>query len=73
MIQALLFSNGFTSAYRSARSFAVHMIGNIMEPRMMGHRLGITTLVVSLRLGITARSGCFVRSFDQRLRPDGNH
>ncbi len=50
MIQALLF-NGFTSAYWSARSFG-GPYGDWQHygsHGMMGHRLGMSTLVVFLR------------------------
>ncbi|MEA5720394.1 hypothetical protein ONQ97_26380, partial [Salmonella enterica subsp. enterica serovar Virginia] len=43
-------SNGFYECVLVGALFlVVHMvIGNIMEPRMMGHRLGMSTLVVFL-------------------------
>ncbi len=52
MIQALLFNGFEVLRTGQARSFGVvHMvIGSIMEPRMMGHRLGMSTLVVLLSL-----------------------
>ncbi|ENB2030801.1 AI-2E family transporter [Salmonella enterica] len=51
MIQALLFNGFYECVLVGALFLVVHMvIGNIMEPRMMGHRLGMSTLVVFLSL-----------------------
>ena len=51
MIQALLFNGVYECLLVGALFLIVHMvIGNIMEPRMMGHRLGMSTLVVFLSL-----------------------
>ncbi|HFZ8994649.1 TPA: AI-2E family transporter [Citrobacter freundii] len=51
MIQALLFNGVYECLMVGILFLAVHMIiGNIMEPRMMGHRLGMSTLVVFLSL-----------------------
>jgi predicted PurR-regulated permease PerM len=51
MIQAFLF-NGFYECMMVGGLFlVVHMVlGNIVEPRMMGHRLGMSTMVVFLSL-----------------------
>ena len=51
MIQALLFNGYYECLLVGALFLVVHMIiGNILEPRMMGHRLGMSTLVVFLSL-----------------------
>ncbi len=51
MIQALLFNGVYECVLVGSLFLVVHMvIGNIMEPRMMGHRLGMSTLVVFLSL-----------------------
>ncbi|WP_437889477.1 AI-2E family transporter [Phytobacter sp. V91] len=51
MIQALLFNGLYECVLVGSLFLVVHMvIGNIMEPRMMGHRLGMSTLVVFLSL-----------------------
>ena len=51
MIQALLFNGFYECLLVGALFLVVHMIiGNILEPRMMGHRLGMSTLVVFLSL-----------------------
>ncbi len=51
MIQVLLFNGIYECILVGALFLVVHMvIGNILEPRMMGHRLGMSTLVVFLSL-----------------------
>ncbi|MGK9174939.1 AI-2E family transporter [Yokenella regensburgei] len=51
MLQALLFNGVYECVLVGSLFLIVHMvIGNIMEPRMMGHRLGMSTLVVFLSL-----------------------
>ncbi|ANI80868.1 AI-2E family transporter [Kosakonia oryzae] len=51
MIQALLFNGAYECLLVGVLFLVVHMvIGNILEPRMMGHRLGMSTLVVFLSL-----------------------
>ncbi len=51
MIQVLLFNGIYECILVGALFLVVHMvIGNILEPRMMGHRLGMSTMVVFLSL-----------------------
>ncbi|WP_348253602.1 AI-2E family transporter, partial [Salmonella enterica] len=51
MILALLFNVFYECVLVGAVFLVVHMVvGNIMKPRMMGHRLGVSTLVVFLSL-----------------------
>ncbi|EET3375890.1 AI-2E family transporter [Escherichia coli] len=51
MIQVLLFNGVYECILVGALFLVVHMvIGNILEPRMMGHRLGMSTMVVFLSL-----------------------
>ncbi|ALB56593.1 AI-2E family transporter [Cronobacter universalis] len=51
MIQALLFNGVYEVVMVGVLFLLVHMIlGNIVEPRMMGHRLGMSTMVVFLSL-----------------------
>lgn len=51
MIQALLFNGFYEFMLVGLLFLVVHMVlGNIVEPRMMGHRLGMSTLVVFLSL-----------------------
>lgn len=51
MIQVLLLNGIYECILVGALFLVVHMvIGNILEPRMMGHRLGMSTMVVFLSL-----------------------
>ncbi|MCE1557971.1 AI-2E family transporter, partial [Enterobacter hormaechei] len=51
MIQAFLFNGFYECMLVGALFLIVHMVlGNILEPRMMGHRLGMSTMVVFLSL-----------------------
>ncbi|BET41457.1 hypothetical protein YhhT [Atlantibacter hermannii NBRC 105704] len=51
MIQALLFNGVYEFVLVGSLFLVVHMVlGNMVEPRMMGHRLGMSTLVVFLSL-----------------------
>ena len=59
MIQVLLFNGVYECILVGALFLVVHMvIGNILEPRMMGHRTGMSTMVVFIvNLGMAARPG----------------
>lgn len=51
MFQALLFNGMYEFVMVGALFLVVHMVlGNMVEPRMMGHRLGMSTMVVFLSL-----------------------
>lgn len=51
MIQAFLFNGFYEFMMVGILFLVVHMIlGNMVEPRMMGHRLGMSTMVVFLSL-----------------------
>lgn len=51
MIQALLFNGIYECVLVGGLFLVVHMVlGNMVEPRMMGHRLGMSTMVVFLSL-----------------------
>ncbi|SFR15046.1 MULTISPECIES: AI-2E family transporter [unclassified Enterobacter] len=51
MIQALLFNGVYEFVLVGILFLVVHMVlGNMVEPRMMGHRLGMSTMVVFLSL-----------------------
>lgn len=73
LITALLF-NGFGDALVVAGGFVLInlVIGNILEPRVMGRGLGLSTLVVFLSLifwgGCWGRWGCCCRCRSPSLR-----
>lgn len=60
MLQALLFSGIYECLLVGALFLVVHMVlGNMVEPRMMGHRLGMSTWWCSCRCWSGA--GCWGR------------
>ncbi len=73
MLQALLFSGIYECLLVGALFLVVHMVlGNMVEPRMMGHRLGIVDpggvpVVVGLGLAAGAGGNAALGAVNQRL------
>ena len=72
MLQALLFSGIYECLLVGALFLVVHMVlGNMVEPRMMGHRLGMSTggvpVVVGLGLAAGAGGNAALGAINQRL------